>query len=66
MKMNSDSCMKPQYKMQAMETEIVHVVSPLLREQTTYNLLNVWETLYSIYICYINFYNETEIEDNIE
>ena len=66
MKMNSDSCMKPQYKMQAMEIEIRHVVSPLLREQTTYNLLNVWETLYSIYICYINFYNETEIEDNIE
>ena len=66
MKMNSDSCMKPQYKMQAMEIEIVHVVSPLLREQTTYILLNVWETLYSIYICYINFYNETEIEDNIE
>ena len=66
MKMNSDSCMKPQYKMQAMEKEIVHVVSPLLREQTTYSLLNVWETLYTIYICYINFYNETEIEDNIE
>ena len=66
--MNSDSCMKPQYKMQAMEIEIVHVVSPspLLREQTTYSLLNVWETLYSIYICYINFYNETEIEDNIQ
>ena len=49
-----------------MEIEIVHVVSPLLREQTTYNLLSVWETLYSIDICYINFYNETEIEDNIE
>ena len=66
MKMNSDSCIKAQYKMQAMEKEIVNVVSSLLREQTTYSLLNVWETLYSIYICYINFYNETEIEDNIE
>ena len=66
MKINSDSCMKPQYRMQAMEIEIVHVVSPLLRELPTYSLLNVRKTLYSIYLCYINFYNETEIEDNIE
>ena len=49
-----------------MKIEIVHVVSPLLREQPTYSILNIWETLYSIYIFYINFCNEAEIEDNIE
>ena len=49
-----------------MEIEIVHVVFPLLREQPAYSLLNVWGTLYSIYIYYINFYNEIKIEDKIE